>query len=426
MESSLKIRMFNFDIVIVGAGIAGLYCGIELAKKGKSVCILEKYSYLGGRVVTYHQGKISWENGAGRISDSHRLVHSLLKRYGLKTYPLSEKQLFIDEDGSQSINTFPTLFQPILKEISNLPSDILSNTTLEQIMEKTYGVKKAHALLAEFPYRAEVSVLRADLAIKAFTNTGEMSSYGGYSVVVGGLSLLIQAMANEFKKHGGIIKMGYEMIGISQNDKHTKVAIECRVDRRSADVIYANQVILALHAAALKSCPDTRHFPPLKHLVMKPLLRTYAIFPIENGSSWFVDLERCVTAGPIRYFIPIDVKKGVAMVSYTDADDAEFLMKKLEKEGEEALGQFRVGELRAMFPSRYIPNYLFFKAHPWYSGCTYWTPGDYDPQRLSKEVMHPDKYLPSVYVCGESFSLKQAWMEGALEHASDMLKKYFV
>ena len=35
--------MFNFDIVIVGAGLAGLYCGIELVKKGKSVCILEKY-----------------------------------------------------------------------------------------------------------------------------------------------------------------------------------------------------------------------------------------------------------------------------------------------------------------------------------------------------------------------------------------------
>lgn len=424
MESILKIRMFNFDIVIVGAGLAGLYCGIELAKKGKSVCILEKYKYLGGRVVTYHEGQYSWEIGAGRISDSHTLVHSLLSRYGLKTYPLSEKQTFVEHNGEQRENKFSTMIQPILKEISELPKKVLENHTLEEIMKSIYGEARADELLAEFPYRAELSVLRADLGITAFTE-GEMSTYKGYSVVVGGLSSLIDAMANEFKKKGGVIKLNYEMVGLSQPDPHSKVVIECRVEKSAADVVYANKLILALHSSALKSCPDTRHFPALKHIVMCPLLRTYGVFPTHSGSAWFAGLDRCITAGPVRYFIPIDEKKGVAMVSYTDADDANYLIKLLKRHGEEALGEFILKELRAMFPDRVIPKYTFFKAHPWYSGCSYWTPGDYEPERLSQESMHPDKYLPSVYVCGESFSMKQAWMEGALEHASDMIKKYF-
>ena len=424
MESILKIRMFNFDIVIVGAGLAGLYCGIELAKKGKSVCILEKYKYLGGRVVTYHEGQYSWEIGAGRISDSHTLVHSLLSRYGLKTYPLSEKQTFVEHNGEQRENKFSTMIQPILKELSELPKTVLENHTLEEIMKSIYGEAKADELLAEFPYRAELSVLRADLGITAFTE-GEMSTYKGYSVVVGGLSSLIDAMANEFKKKGGVIKLNYEMVGLSQPDPHSKVVIECRVEKSAADVVYANKLILALHSSALKSCPDTRHFPALKHLVMCPLLRTYGVFPTHSGSAWFAGLDRCITAGPVRYFIPIDEKKGVAMVSYTDADDANYLIKLLKRHGEEGLGEFILKELRAMFPDRVIPKYTFFKAHPWYSGCSYWTPGDYEPERLSQESMHPDKYLPSVYVCGESFSMKQAWMEGALEHASDMIKKYF-
>ena len=424
MESILKIRMFNFDIVIVGAGLAGLYCGIELVKKGKSVCILEKYKYLGGRVVTYHEGQYSWEIGAGRISDSHTLVHSLLSRYGLKTYPLSEKQTFVEHNGEQRENKFSTMIQPILKELSELPNTVLENHTLEEIMKSIYGEAKTDELLAEFPYRAELSVLRADLGITAFTE-GEMSTYKGYSVVVGGLSSLIDAMANEFKKKGGVIKLNYEMVGLSQPDPHSKVVIECRVEKSAADVVYANKLILALHSSALKSCPDTRHFPALKHLVMCPLLRTYGVFPTHSGSAWFAGLDRCITAGPVRYFIPIDEKKGVAMVSYTDADDANYLIKLLKRHGEEALGEFILKELRAMFPDRVIPKYTFFKAHPWYSGCSYWTPGDYEPERLSQESMHPDKYLPSVYVCGESFSMKQAWMEGALEHASDMIKKYF-
>jgi hypothetical protein len=424
MESILKIRMFNFDIVIVGAGIAGLYCGIELAKKGKSVCILEKHDYLGGRVVSYHEGAYSWEIGAGRISNSHKMVHSLLSRYGLKTVALSEKQLFVERDGTQRENKFSTMIQPILKELNELPASVLREHTLEDIMKGIYGETKTHELVAEFPYRAELSVLRADLGIAAFME-GEMSTYKGYSVVIGGLSSLIDNMAKEFKSKGGVIKLQHEMIGISQPDAHSKIVIECRIEKRIPEVIYANKVILALHADALKSCPDTKHFPVLKHLAMEPLMRTYGVFPTKGGSAWFAGLERCITAGPVRYFIPIDDKKGVAMVSYTDADDAKYLMKLLNKQGEAALGEFILKELRSMFPSHTIPNYTFFKAYPWYSGCTYWTPGDYDPVRISQEAMHPDKYLPSVYVCGESFSMKQAWMEGALEHASHMIKKYF-
>ena len=417
--------MFTFDIVIVGAGLAGLYCGIQLAKKGKSVCILEKYNYIGGRVVTYHKGELSWENGAGRISDSHTMVHSLLSQYRLKTFPLSDKQLYIESDGTAHVNRFESIFEAVLKEISDLPAELLATHTLEQLLKRVYGEANGMRLLTGFAYRAEVSVLRADLAIKAFSKDGEMGSYKGYSVVDGGLSRMTDAMAKEFKKYGGTLKTGYEMIGLSQPHAQMQVSIECRVEKKSADVIYANKVILALHSAALKACPDTRHFPALKHLVMCPLLRTYAVFPLKDGKAWFVGLERCVSAGPIRYFIPINEKKGIAMVSYTDADTADFLIKMMDHKGEEALGKYIMEELGKMFPDRDIPPYTFFKAHPWTHGCTYWTPGSYDPVIMSEEAMHPDTSMPSVYVCGESFSLKQAWMEGALEHASDMLNKYF-
>jgi hypothetical protein len=34
--------------------------------------------------------------------------------------------------------------------------------------------------------------------------------------------------------------------------------------------------------------------------------------------------------------------------------------------------------------------------------------------------------FPDVYLCGESYSMHQAWIEGALQHAEDMLKKYLI
>ena len=107
------------------------------------------------------------------------------------------------------------------------------------------------------------------------------------------------------------------------------------------------------------------------------------------------------------------------MTSYTDAEDARYWFKILEK-GEDVLQAAIMKELRITFPQYTIPDPIFFKAHPWYQGCTYWLPGNYSPQEMSKKIMNP---LPNVYVCGESYSVgKQCWIEGALENADAMLE----
>ena len=83
----------SYDVIIVGAGIAGLRVGLQLLRSKVSCCILEKYNYTGGRVVTFRTklpkvGEVQWENGAGRISTSHKKVLDLLKRYDLHTAPI--------------------------------------------------------------------------------------------------------------------------------------------------------------------------------------------------------------------------------------------------------------------------------------------------------------------------------------------------
>ena len=43
--------MSRYDVIMVGAGTAGLVCGSLLAKSGKRVAIVEKHRYLGGRAM---------------------------------------------------------------------------------------------------------------------------------------------------------------------------------------------------------------------------------------------------------------------------------------------------------------------------------------------------------------------------------------
>jgi hypothetical protein len=74
-----------------------------------------------------------------------------------------------------------------------------------------------------------------------------------------------------------------------------------------------------------------------------------------------------------------------------------------------------------------IPEPHLFKMYYWKDGCSYWLPGLYDVKEASEKIMNPLPLShPNVYVCGESYSTNQAWIESALEHADDMLQRYIL
>jgi protoporphyrinogen oxidase len=419
----------NADILILGAGIAGLRCGIELLRKRPSqkIVLLEKYNYVGGRVVTFHkkiedlEGKCSsaqWENGAGRINKDHEKVLDLIKQYNLTTIPLDDKLLY-EEDGILTTNIFNDTIKLLSQAFQTLEPTYLATHTLREVLEVILGKEQTDALLLQFPYRAEVDTLRADLGIESFQ--AEMGTYQGYLVVKEGLSALIQGMAKEFEKRGGTILKGQEVVDIFKKGS----VLYVKTKTQEGTVLWeAPQVISTLHTEALLSIPLFQRWKTLDYLKMEPLVRIYAVFPTTKGTSWFSGLPKLASSSFVRFFIPMDPTCGTAMISYTDGKDAKNMISMLNKEGEEKTEEALLTQLRKMFPTRKIPDPVFFKAHPWTSGCTYWLPGTYDPERESKKALKPFSDM-NLYCCGESFSMRQAWMEGALEHADLLLNTYF-
>lgn len=424
-----------YDLLIVGAGPAGLRVGIEALQQHPTLrcCILEKYNYIGGRVVTYHKdlpgvGKIQWENGAGRISRSHQRVLSLLRKYGLSYSSIDGTTAYLPQQShTLQSNSFYQFHDAYLQPLRLLSHNILATHTIGQLLEKTLGVQKARNFYIQFPYYSEIHVLRADLALEAFDT--EMKSNQGFVTCNQGYQAIMKGMLHEFTEKGGIVLQEMEVVDVQQVGEHAMEVLAyesgCHVTHKGKHkgtnrikrVFQSTSVVLALHQTALKQIKSVSRLPILRHLAMPPLLRMYAVFPKQHKQVWFDDLPKIVTDSRLRYILPYHKEKGILMISYTEGPDAKYWMNMPSDQVEQRVMQ----DIRSLFPDREIPDPLFFKMHPWTDGCTYWLPGNYDPLEESRRSLSPIPSMPSLFLCSESFSIHQSWVESALEQADALL-----
>jgi monoamine oxidase len=384
--------------IIVGAGIAGLSIADKLVTAGvRNITIIEKEAHLGGRIITSKKHHV--EIGAGRIHSTHTNTLSLIKRFGLETIPIGGASLFRAQGSMKSRpNAFETAFPAIADLLSRLPYTELATHTIRQLLARILGPRQTEALLIEFPYRAEVDAMRADLGLKAFADG--IGSPEGYCVVKGGLSTLTSKMEAHLKKAGVNILLNTEVTDVTATGVMTNTGF-----------LEADRIILAIPAWNLKTIPSMRNDPTLKLLGSSALTRIYATYP---STAWF-GTKKLVTDSPLRYIIPTGAN--TLMISYTDGADTRAYRGLKGPELQKAIQR----DLKTLFPEKAteIPEPTWIQAYEWSEGTTYWKPGTYDPAQQGKAMLQPKPSTqPNLFICGESFSEKQAWIEGALEHVA--------
>jgi hypothetical protein len=428
----------QYDMIVIGAGISGLFCVRELLKKNPRwrIALAERYKGLGGRTYSYSPPGfpgVGWEMGAGRVHTSHKRLMTLIHEYNLTWVPISAEIDFQRKPGADlEPNPFETMHIPLyFQPLASLDSSILASHTLEELLKKVYGLEKTAEILAPFPYRAEVITMRADLALAGFLDQGEMSSHKGYGVIKEGFSALVARMRADIEKRGAVLLNRHQLLDFHQGPGKAvdlKFAFGYPKDKTASGTVWLRAekgVVLALHKDAVAELSPFRRWKTLNLLKTEPLLRIYAVFPtvpLTGGKSWFAEFPRIVTPERPRYILPINAEKGVIMISYTDADDTTAYMRIQKKGGDKALEKAVMKDIRRLFPSLEIPDPLFFRSHPWETGATYWLPGSYDPVQESRKACHPlPAAFPTLWLCGESWSMRQAWVEGALEHTAECL-----
>jgi monoamine oxidase len=399
-----------YDIIIIGGGISGLYCAHKLSNNNK-VALFDERSYIGGRIYTHPKG---YEVGAARFNNNHKLLLELIKYYKMTKMVLPKKIDYIEcfENKKNKITLNSNIeFQKILNKVierTKTTKNLNKITFYEHLVNILKSKEKADHIVNIFGYYSEIKEMNALDAYNTFKN-----DFGNiqYYVLMEGLSSLCENMKKTIEKNGSKIFLKSYVNSVEKNNNVFKISIKHKKRK-----IIGKKVIFATKPHQLKQFEIIKPIHKyIDSLYEAPLIRIYAIYK----NIWFKNINRTTTNNLLRQIIPINKKKGLIMISYTDGEDTKpFMKNKYELKSDNILKKIISKNIKKVFPDHNIEDPEYFKAHLWNVGCHHWLPG-YDSSYIQKEIMNP---LENIYICGEGFSDKQAWIEGALNSALKVIK----
>ena len=398
---------YDYDIVIIGGGISGIFLAYKLLNTNLKVILFEGDNRLGGRIETYDKNGSVFEAGAARIHSSHGKVVSLIHDLNLID-DLVRLPKEIDYILRNHKNDYPyqtkwkdltpdVLLKKSVESKDSFEEKELQRITFFQYLTLIYDHETAMYIKDSFGYDSEFVDLNASSAIDMFE--GDLFGDNHYYLLKNGLSQLINKMKKEILKTGTIIKTGTSIKEITDTHVVTHKGVK----------FFFDHLICAIPHISLKQFEYFKDVELIDSVKPIPLLRIYAKYPTKD--LWFKNIKRTTTDNYIRQIIPIDYESGLIMISYTDGKNTEYWESYLSL-GEEYLIKALHKEIKDLFGID-PPDPEFISSHYWKDGFHLWKPGE-ESQKVSKDILKPIKGK-EVYLCGEAFSLKQGWIEGALD-----------
>lgn len=436
------------NVLILGAGIAGLTAAYELLKAGHTPLILEAQNRLGGRIFTmrapFAEG-LHAEAGAMRIPKTHDLTHHYIRHFGLELLPftmgnpnayvlIGGKKLRLRQylDLSEVLehelteqeraSTVQAMWGAAIREFADLVAangegawdEIVSkydNYSTREFLEERkwsegaielFGLMENQEASMNFSF---VELLREDVG-EFYTNLDQIK---------GGTDRLPYAFYPALSHH---ILFGAEVVALDQDESSVTAHYRTLAGRFS---VTADYMICTIPFAVLRHIETLKPFTRAKQKAIRELHydASTKIFIQCRRRFWEED-ENIFGGGTVtdlairNLYYPEhgrETGRGVLLASYTWADDAQrWASLSPHDRLEQAL------ENIAQIHPQILQDYEGGASWSWhadpYAGGAFamFEPGQ--QTRLYADTIRPEG---RIHFAGEHASLAHAWIQGSIE-----------
>ncbi len=244
--------MTEYDVLVIGAGAAGLMAARELSAAGKNVLVLEARNRIGGRVYTLPEGEFSIpvEGGAEFVHGNLELTSTFLQKAGIALQAMDATTYEIRQGELLHNNEFMEDIGVLVQKMNTLTEDIPFSQFLEMhFADQKYRSLVESAIKFAEGYDAGDTHKLSSIALREEWNTSEdITDY----FVEGGYGGLMQFLAKEVTQAGGEIKLSVVVKEINWQAGRVEVVAE------QAETFAAPACIITVPLGVLQSAPENR------------------------------------------------------------------------------------------------------------------------------------------------------------------------
>jgi hypothetical protein len=386
-----------YDYIIIGGGLAGVYCAYKLSSKFK-ILLIEKESKLGGRglMINWHQKDI--RIGAGIGSPENLTLIKLMKELKFPYVESKGENGFIDDTDKFDQSKFVEQIKNKVNKYQSLGKQY-NHLTVLQFLKENFPKDDVISYLEHCEY---IDFINSDIDYYLKFYPIEDNISGPYTIFYIDWMKLVKVMEEKIRQNGGDIRLNCEIN--SQERFEDIIKVNCNQIQ-----FQAKNIIFAL---TLKPLQKLISYPVSNYIGSVPFVRIYTFH--KNGHNFKGKNIKGYTILKDNYLQKVIIMSDkILMASYSDSFYADYWKKYLNDK--EKLKKKVLKYLRKVVSetSDIDDVYIYY----WSEGVHYYKPTSGRFDEIHRKIINPEK---NYYICGEIVSRRQGWVDGALSSVDDL------